>query len=203
MAAWFRAIVIQLSWEQCFITYIICFMTLKTTELKPLRPDSRANFIALLLLHLRDEILLPLQTYVFPDAQSHCIVCQYQAASCVLPEFPRWNSSIIILLVWTLGQITNLMMKTESVSGASVDFKKWGSSSCGILFVEASLMLKAGKLQEYELTRHSLIGMRLLILFFLVIYLLHSVMALSRGICAWQMCLFWHLPSWIFEYTFF
>jgi len=74
--------------------------------------------------HLRDELRL-LQSYgmtrrpVSPDYT----VYQYNAADYVLPRVPRWNLSSNILLAWTFGHITNLMTKTESVSGASVDMK--------------------------------------------------------------------------------
>jgi hypothetical protein len=37
---------------------------------------------------------------------------------------PRWNASSAVLLAWTLSQIKNLMMETESFSVASVVLKK-------------------------------------------------------------------------------
>ena len=53
-----------------------------------------------------------------------CIIHQYPAVHCVVPRIRRLNLSSTIQLAWTFGHITNLMMKTESDSGASVDLKE-------------------------------------------------------------------------------
>jgi len=49
----------------------------------------------------------------------------------------------------------------------------------------------------------ALIGMRLLFLFVILMYLLHSVKAYSRGTCMCEMYLVWIVNSWRFEDTFF
>jgi len=88
-------------------------------------PAEPHNFIALLVQLLRDELHLHLQSYGMTrlPVSADYTVYQCHGVDYVLPRVRRWNLSIIILLAWTLGRISNLVMKTVSVSGASVDLK--------------------------------------------------------------------------------
>jgi hypothetical protein len=172
MTAWYRAIVIPPSRKQFFIICIfVLWLWRRQNNLKPPRAESRANCISKLVQIVRDELRLHLQCYVCPDAQSHCIIYGYQTADCVFPQFLSWKWSSIILLAWTLGHSTNLIMKSElryqfawdDICGSSYSVKSW----------------KITIMQVNAIYISALKGMRLLFLFILLMYLLHSVRALS------------------------
>jgi hypothetical protein len=98
------------------------------------------------------------------DAQSCRNIHQNHNADCVVRRVPRWNWSSTILLAWTLSHITNLMMKTESVSGASVGLKKLSQ-----LLAQDAVCWSTSNVKSWKITRMSinasyisvLIGMRL------------------------------------------
>jgi hypothetical protein len=66
------------------------------------------------------------------------------------------------------------------------------------MFVDALLMLKAEKITRirvYASHISALIRMRLLFLFVLCMYLLHSMRPYSRGTCVWELYLVWTVNS--------
>jgi hypothetical protein len=63
----------------------------------------------------------------------------------------------IILLAWTFSHITNLVMKTESVFGPSVDLKNSRHQFARNDNFEAHLISKDGKLRKSKLTRYILV----------------------------------------------
>jgi hypothetical protein len=95
----------------------------------------------------------------------------------------RCNLSSIVLLNWTFGHITNLMMKTESVSEASVDLKK-----LRLLFAQYDDFWRTSNVKSRKFTKtkinasyiSALIRMGLFFLFFLLMHFLHSLRTLSR-----------------------
>jgi len=83
-------------------------------------------------------------------------------------------------------------METVSVCGSSVDLKKVRHFYRGMICVEALVMSNAGKLQECKVNALYISALkvkRLLFLFVLLMYLFHSVRALSMEyVCMCQMC---------------
>ena len=78
-----------------------------------------------------EPAILLLNSCMFSEKNSTCISknviwldAHSQAVDCVVPRFPRWNLSSIILLTWTFGHITNLMMTTESFLELVLIWKK-------------------------------------------------------------------------------
>jgi hypothetical protein len=137
------------------------------------------------------------------DVQSHRIVYQYQDADCVMSQFHRWNLSTIILLAWTLGHITNLIMKTGSASGAFVDLKKcrhllarvdiWWCISNVEIWENASNRVLYWCVNRYA-SAFPVCSFNVFVSFF---------EGCSRGTCICELYLVWIVNSWRFEDTFF
>jgi hypothetical protein len=119
-----------------------------------------------------------------------------QAVDCVVPWFPRWNLSSIILLTWTFGHISNLMTTKESVLERLLIWKK------KIIEVAVSAgwcLLRHFYCYKLEYYKNS----RLCIAYYCVNRyapaFLFFIMWLLSGKCACiKTCLLWNVQSWKF-----
>jgi hypothetical protein len=151
------------------------FYRFRKTELSELPlVESRANFIAWLMQLLREELRLHLKGYGITRRS-------------VSPDYISVGESVLRLAtspdpVFNNYHTTNLMMKTVSVCGSSVDFKKMGHFLSLDDMCWSTSKFKSWKITRMQVNASSisaLKGMRLHFLFVLLMYLLHSLKALS------------------------